>query len=380
MAKIDKDSKNSKTIDPKKITRNTKRITTTTTIKKLKNVIDKTSSKKQIPDDEGLDANIFVSTNKLIESLHAVRVLQVSYEGKNIEKKALFSEESKFVHLQVELKKVTPNMSTFIHEVKLPNHWRTKVNQDTCLIVPDVYRNPLDDRDADLEATKMKYADILEAGNAADLIKDILPMRQLRNEFRPHQLKKRLSLEYGTFLCDRKLFRNKYDFLPRFIGKAFWIDHKKVPFMIDLSLTSEQLRPHIESKLDSVQIYLSGKGSSISVCIGSLEQSDEALLSNLKTLLSIIKEKFQNNVRTISIKTNRSISVTFYMDLGSSNDITLSQKHEHLSLPKFVEDDFDLEPNSTIRVYRDGNVSVIKNNNSNDTDSVEDDDDEVETQ
>src|SRR5699024_9212891 len=124
---------------------------------------------------------------------------------------------------------------------------------------PDLNREPLDDRDLDLEETKSKYVDLLEEANASELIKDILPMRQLRNEFRPPALRQKLSTEYGVFLCDRKLFRNKHTFLSRFLGKAFWVDHKKVPLMLDLSVDPSTLRAQIEEKLNQTSLYVSGK-------------------------------------------------------------------------------------------------------------------------
>lgn len=317
--------------------------------------------KKSEPVSE-LDPQTYVVSAKLTESLSVVRKLQDLHTTKKSEKKDLFESDNSFVSLQVDLKKIPANYTTFIHTISLPAHWRHALAIDTCLIVPDLNREPLEDRDLDLEETKAKYMDILEEADASELIKEILPMRQLRNEFRPPALRQKLSSEFNIFLCDRKLLQNKYSFLSRFLGKAFWVDHKKVPLMIDFSVERTDLRRQIEEKLNQTNLYVSGKGSSLSVCVGSLEQKPKDLLANLQAILNKVNDIFGDNVRALTVKTAKSDAVTFYMDLASSNAIDVMKKsEENTNEPeRFVEDEFDFLTNSSVRVYRDGTIQVRK--------------------
>lgn len=313
-----------------------------------------------------IDPRTFVPTSKLTESIDVLRKLEDIHSKANESKKALFEADNKMVHLQIDLKKIPANFSTFIHSVALPYHWRRAVDCETCLIVPDVNKEPLTDRDLDIEQTKGKIFDILEAASASELIKDILPTRQLRNEFRNVTLKSKLGAEYGAFLCDRRLLRNKYDFLSRFLGKAFWIEQKKVPIAVDLQLPASELRGAIESALNQTQIYISGKGASLSVIVGSLEQDGKHLLANLESILQKLKTDIfpNNNVRALTLKTQRSESVTFYMDLGPASEVKLLLDpkltgQQQSKEPGYVEDDFDFLTNSRVRVYKSGKIQIL---------------------
>lgn len=92
-------------------------------------------------------------------------------------------------------------------------------------------------------------------------------MRELRNEYKVKEAKQKLSRAFDVFLVDRSIMRNKFDYLPRFLGKTFWIDDKKVPNPIDL--TKEDLKQELTQKLDQTPLYVSGKGDSSQLTIGN---------------------------------------------------------------------------------------------------------------
>lgn len=310
-----------------------------------------------------MDQRTFVNESKLIE---AIQVLKKVADGKKStlnDKKPLFEEDRNFIFLQFLLKKVPLNFSTYIHYIDLPYHWRHEINYETCFIVKDLNEKPLADRDADIEQTRDHYTRLLKEHSAIGSISKILPMRQLVNEFRLPALRKKLSSQYNTFLCDRKLLRNKYSYLSRFLGKAFWIDNKKVPIMINLEETD--LKSHINEKLNQTSLYVSGKGSTLTICIGSLKQETKNLAKNLIKVLEKIHELYGNNVRELAIKTERSMAILFYMDLGSANDIVLKKPNED-SENNFVEEEFDFLANSNVRVYKDGHIRVVKRPNADD--------------
>lgn len=296
----------------------------------------------------------FVPEVKLTEAVGCVRKLHnVARESK---KQALFEDDGNFVHLNILLKHVPLNFSTYIHHIQLPHHWRHEVNYETCLIVKDANRKALPDREEDLEKSKEIYEQILQQNGASALITDILPMRQLRNEFQAPALRKKLSAQYDAFLCDKNLLRNKFSVLSRFLGKAFWIDNKKIPILV--SLEEANLKQQLETKLNQASLYVSGKGATLSVCVGSLSQADGKVVANIQAVLQKLRQIFPNNIRELAVKTDRTASIIFYLDLGSANLVKLTRPAN--SEETFVEDEFDFLTNSNVRVYRDGNVRVTK--------------------
>lgn len=308
-----------------------------------------------------MDRRTFVTEDKLIEAINVLKKVAEGSKSTINNKKPLFEEDRNFVFLQFLLKKVPLNYSTYIHYIDLPYHWRHEMNYETCFIVKDLNEKPLPDRDADIEQTRDHYTQILKEHSVIGPISKILPMRQLINEFRLPALRKKLSSQYNVFLCDRKLLRNKYSFLSRFLGKAFWIDNKKVPIMINLEETD--LKSQINKKLNQTSLYVSGKGSTLTICFGYLKQETNNLAKNLTKVLEKIHELYGNNVRELAIKTERSMAILFYMDLGSANEITLEKTNEESD---FVEEEFDFLSNSNVRVYKDGHIRVVKRPNTDD--------------
>ncbi len=117
-----------------------------------------------------------------------------------------------------------------------------------------------------LDITKSHYKELLEKQESNQLIDEILPMRELRNEYKVFEAKQKLCNAFDVFLCDRKLMHNKFDYLPLFLGKTFWLDSKKVPIPIDLD--DNNLKSQLELKLNQTFLYLSGKGNTSTVNIG----------------------------------------------------------------------------------------------------------------
>lgn len=319
----------------------------------------------------------YVSIGKLEETLKVL--VQVVDNHKNNAKKVkseLFEDDSNFVYVNLLLKKTPSNYSTYVHSIPIPFHWRHDQNFETCLIVQNLHKEPLPNREADLEVTRQHYSDLLENKSAKSLISEILPLRQLAHEFKDPIVKKKLAKQYNAFLCDRKLMFNKFSFVSRFLGKPFWVDAKNVPVLIDMQ--SDDLKEQIEKKLDQTSLYMSGKGATLSVCVGSLSQDQNKLLKNIEVVLEKIHQVFSNNVRSLSLKTEKSMDVIFFLDLQSSNEVQLEQNK--MSGEDFLEDDFDFLTNSNVRVYRDGNVRVLPRESSSNPEEDQETPDAQETE
>lgn len=299
--------------------------------------------------DKGSQSS-FVSKEKILESIQALKdFLKKSEE--NAKTKKLFGNETEKLLLQVEFKKIPINRTTFIHCIKIPFHWRHHCDFEACLFVNDVNKQPLSDREADLELSKEHYKTILQGKEADHLINEILTMRELQTEFNVHEAKNKLASSFDIFLTDKKLMNNKFKFLSRFLGKQFWVAHKKVPSLLDLG--SNDLKQQIENKLDETHMYVSGTGNSSSIAFGVLKQSNEELSGNLIAILNRINELFGINVRSLRIKTTNSMAITFYLDCGFITDVQINylfKKREPI-----IDEFFD----SNIAVYSDGTVQLM---------------------
>lgn len=78
-----------------------------------------------------------------------------------------------------------------------------KENQpEICLIVKDAVK---DRKDRDYEPTVRKYERIVEENGLKELVKLILPMKQIKLEFRPFEIKRKLSTSFTMFVADKSL-------------------------------------------------------------------------------------------------------------------------------------------------------------------------------
>ncbi|CAG2116536.1 unnamed protein product, partial [Medioppia subpectinata] len=145
--------------------------------KDTKKTTDESSAAKESP---------FVSYEKLVETIDVLKKWTLLDDKQKTDKKELFKDTADcVVSLQVNYKKTPLNKSTYIFAISLPNHWRHESSDfETCLIVKDVNKTPLSDRDLDLTETKNHYRELLSKDNSDQLVSEILPMRELRNEYK----------------------------------------------------------------------------------------------------------------------------------------------------------------------------------------------------
>lgn len=234
------------------------------------------------------------------------------------------------VILHIVLKKIPLNRSTYINRIgPLPHPWRFETpTLDICLIVRDLdTKNPLKDRELDLELTRTAYREKLEtAGFDEDFLNHrlaILPMRELLTEYIESQAKGNLVTAYDVFLADQTLMKSKVSGLNTFLGNKFWVKRKKVPIPINLKLTGHELKEEVMRALDSTELPVTGNGGSLSCKIASLTQSPQAIAYNLLTVLSSVRGIFDKNVSTLSlgVSSGSSFQLPFFVDYGSPNDI-----------------------------------------------------------
>jgi len=92
----------------------------------------------------------FVSFEKLLESIEVIKKISQIRVQKSDKKQLLEDQAEEIIILQVNLKKIPLNKTTYIHAISLPYHWINESDFETCLIVKDVNKKPLTDRQLDL--------------------------------------------------------------------------------------------------------------------------------------------------------------------------------------------------------------------------------------
>ncbi len=85
---------------------------------------------------------------------------------------------------------------------------------DVCLFVKDNEKGIRPDH----EQTARDFDKMLSDKGVRDLVTEIIPLRQLKVEYKPFEAKAKLSNRFDKFLADDRILR----FLPKFLGKAFY--------------------------------------------------------------------------------------------------------------------------------------------------------------
>ncbi len=92
---------------------------------------------------------------------------------------------------------------------------------EVCLIVKDLQKG----LKVDHEPTTIHFRDILnEKGIGPDFISTVMPLRELKVEYKAYETKTALCHKFDAFLADDCIMR----LLPQFLGKAFY-KRKKFP-------------------------------------------------------------------------------------------------------------------------------------------------------
>lgn len=178
---------------------------------------------------------------------------------------------------------------------------------EICLIVPDLKRG----RRQDHEPTIEYYEELLKT-KGVTCVKRILPVRQIKVEYDQFELKRKLCGYYDCFLVDSKLS----GLVAHLLGKVFF-EKRKLP--VPIRMSNSNLNATIENALHKAHMNLHSAGNSYSVQIGNTGMSPEILAENLKSCIKDLAKYFPGgweNIRSVHVKTDKSISVPVYLTLS----------------------------------------------------------------
>lgn len=143
-------------------------------------------------------------------------------------------------------------------------------------------------------------------------IKTIIPVRQLRVEYDQIEMKSRLLTQYDFFLTDARVS----GLLAHKLGAVFF---KKNQLPTPIRMDAADLKQEIDKALHKTVMRLHGEGTTSSLRVGNGKQTPKQICENIQAVVLQVAEKFPggwNNVRSIHVKTPRSLAIPVYLTLS----------------------------------------------------------------
>lgn len=234
------------------------------------------------------------------------------------------------VFVEVVFKDIPKNYKTYIHNIVLPFHWRQNLaaeDYNIAIFVP--HKKPeteaqkiqfARDRELDIDNTHSHYKELFESRMTAanrEKVSRIITSKELATEFNTYDKLDKLVKTYDLFLGDKKLMSNKFNALPRRLGRRFWVREKKVPLMIKLS--AKNVNERFEKVMSTEPFYVLGRTATERIHIGATDQKTVQIVRNIQAFLNRLYNLYGDKVRFIKLRTNRGLSLPIFADLNCDN-------------------------------------------------------------
>lgn len=289
-----------------------------------KTAAESSAKKKRIRNSKGkepkpqqeIDPNT-VSKLDVNNTAFAVQALYKVLEATKSDKLSLV-EENTPIQLQYSFKRI-PQMKNKPLHIQVPHSTVTE-NTDICLFVKDVHKGAEDQEDKrDFQPSVRHFRNIVETAGVHK-VEEIIPVIQLKREFRDFEAKKKLSDSYDLFLCDDRVSK----FMPKLLGKSF-VNKRKLPINVKLH-DQERASKTLKRALSSIHGFISGKGSSSSLTVGHTGLKPQQIAENVdaavKQLINVIPGGW-SNLRNLHVTTTKSTSIPLYVSTESANPVQL---------------------------------------------------------
>jgi len=279
----------------------------------------------------------------------AFKAYEVSKTKAETEK--LFDDEPEPINLLVSAIKIPQGEPAFFSS-KLPNSFLSKDN-DICLIVKDLEKGWKKDH----EPTIHHFKEYLDKKNI-NFVNEILPLRQLRVEYKPFEARGKLSKLYDVVLVDKRVLK----FVPRYLGKSFYQSGR---FPVSLDLHAKDLPSEFDRALSTSLMSITNKGSSYQIQVGLSNQSEKDIEQNIAAVYSSLLKDFPGtfaNVRSLALRFGtQSWTVPIYISCANQDLITMPPPRTN-SEP-LVDELTTLQPGFKVAVYPSGQVNVVEDEN-----------------
>ncbi|XP_076379258.1 ribosomal L1 domain-containing protein 1 [Megalopta genalis] len=225
-------------------------------------------------------------------------------------KNALFDGESQPVFMQVTCIRV-PKTPRRHMRILLP-HSIVGSDDEVVLFVGDLQRGKRQDNDITVD----HYEELLRKHGCTN-IKRVISFNQVKTEYDQYELKRKLLGSYDHFLVDGKIAGH----LSHLLGKEFY-KKRKLPTYIRMQ--SKDLKHEIEYALRKTSIQLHSYGDTHIVQIGHTSMRKEEILENVFELCTHLSKNYPGgwtNIRSIRLKTPKSLALPIYTSLRNKNSV-----------------------------------------------------------
>jgi len=233
--------------------------------------------------------------------------------------KSSLIEENIPIQLQYNFKKI-PQMKNKRLHAPIPHTLVTR-NTDVCLFVKDVHQGADDQEDKrDFTPSVRHFRKIVEEASSQK-VEEIIPVIQLKREYRDFEMQRKLCASFDVFLCDERISK----FLPKLLGKTF---HKKrkLPINVKLDGAPSLVAKSLKKAFDSVHGLITGKGSSTSVTLShtglTAQQTTDNVLAVVNHMVRVIPGGWAN-ISGLYLTSTKTTSIPLYVSTTSAASVQL---------------------------------------------------------
>uniref|UniRef100_A0A0V0G3N0 Putative ribosomal l1 domain-containing protein 1 n=1 Tax=Triatoma dimidiata TaxID=72491 RepID=A0A0V0G3N0_TRIDM len=243
-----------------------------------------------------------------------------------------------------------------VNFVKVPTSERTKIwvphcplpeNSDICLFITDKKKKTRDPEDL-IDETKN-----LLRKCGVSCITEIMPWRHALKEHTQYEEGMKLANRFDLFLIEGKLVNIKPN-----LFKSFPAKKRPIPVILG---SPSKVKSSIAKAIRMLSIVSGGTGLSKSVKFGHYKMEPDQLTENIKAILKTMCNQTyfpggHNNIRSVVIKTTKSIAFPLYISTKSPNLVEAPKQEVVKEDEDAVEGELTTYPNCMVKVFKDGTV------------------------
>jgi hypothetical protein len=185
---------------------------------------------------------------------------------------------------------------------------------DICFIIKDSIP-----KKADQDENIRQFTDKLK-NVGIDYIKTIIPISQLKDDYKANNLKLKFCHTYDVFLVEAEIL----DHVNSLLGKVFVVKRKR-PFPIDMR-KQETFKISIDHAIRKVAFKLSAKSNLSSFEVGTMQMDNCKIADNIMSAVDQLKEKWPGawkNIMRLYLKPMKpsKVNVPIYYSNVNPNDV-----------------------------------------------------------
>ncbi|XP_015609941.1 ribosomal L1 domain-containing protein CG13096 [Cephus cinctus] len=240
----------------------------------------------------------------------AIKAVFALVKKRAVESATLFKADHEPIFMQINCIRI-PQVATRQLRILLPHKLITNMD-DVALFVKDLERG----RKRDFETTINHYKDMLDEHGCKTIL-TVIPMLQLKTEFRQFEMRRKLLSMYDYFLTDGRIAGH----VAKLLGRKF---STKGKLPTSIRIDSKNLMDEIDYALRKTSMQLHSLGNMHIVKVGHTEMTKKQVFENILAVCKKLAKSYPggwDNIRSLSIKTGRSLAIPIYVTLKSISQV-----------------------------------------------------------